>query len=42
MPLAAMTLLFAATVSHAADPAPAGFYTAQQAQQGRALYGRRV
>jgi hypothetical protein len=37
-----MTLLSAATVSQAAEPAPAGVYTAQQAQQGRALYGRRV
>jgi alcohol dehydrogenase (cytochrome c) len=37
--LFAMTLMLAATMSHAAVPAPAGFYTAKQAQQGRTLYG---
>jgi alcohol dehydrogenase (cytochrome c) len=36
---AAMAFMFSATQSHAADPAPAGFYAAPQAQQGRALYG---
>jgi glucose dehydrogenase/cytochrome c5 len=36
--LSAITIMCAASASYAADPVP-GFYTQEQAQQGRALYG---